>query len=217
MRLFKPILVKKHIPATSALKPMLKSLGRLRDLDVARYQTLPTLAEAFLATNRTLEPEWTRMTQIFARADRLQRKATRTALLEPEVDRALADISQWIADMSTCDTLFCQPRIGTADLRAWAQHRIAQLRKELSRAKQSADTEQHQHRTRICAKTLRYSIEMLEPALPHKQAKDWHREATQLQSGIGRGRDLVRAVTLAQELGVPTNVVQRLRSMVVPQ
>jgi CHAD domain-containing protein len=213
MRLFKPILVKKHIPATAALQPMLKSLGRLRDLDVARYQTLPALAEAALATDHTQEQAWRRITQTFARADRLQRKAARAALLEPEVARALADISQWIADMPTRDALFCAHDIGAADLRAWAKHRIAQLRKELSRAKQSADTEKHQHRIRICAKTLRYSIEMLEPALPHKQVKEWHREATQLQCGIGRGRDLVRAVSLTDELHLPSDLTEILRGI----
>jgi hypothetical protein len=69
----------------------------------------------------------------------------------------------------------------------------------------------------IRAKTLRYSIEMLEPVLPRKQVKDWHHEATQLQCGIGRERDLVRAVSLAQEPNVPAQEVQRLGSMMALQ
>ena len=43
-RLFAPACAARPAPAAAALAPLLQSLGHLRDLDVARTQTLPALA-----------------------------------------------------------------------------------------------------------------------------------------------------------------------------
>lgn len=213
LRLFKPVLAKKRIPATVALQPMLKSLGRLRDLEVARYQTLPTLVDQIIRKYPTRAQEWARVTQTFARADRRQRKILRAALLEPEVGLALANVSRWVKELSDGSALFSKHSARTNDLRSWAKHRLAEIHNKLLLEHRAAATPENQHHLRIIAKTLRYSIEMLDPALPEKRAKDWYCEAIKIQSSIGKERDLLRAVSLAEELRLPADQMEILRGL----
>jgi CHAD domain-containing protein len=88
------------------------------------------------------------------------------------------------------------------------------MHKDLRLATASANTAKRQHRTRILAKHLRYSIEMLRDVLPRKHAEKWYLEASNLQSRLGRTRDLLRASTLAEELQVSSAIAEHLQSIV---
>jgi hypothetical protein len=54
---------------------------------------------------------------------------------------------------------------------------------------------------------------MLRDVLPHKLAREWHLEASELQTRIGQTRDLMRAASLALELKVPQSITVRLQSI----
>lgn len=212
MHLFKPLLQKDSIPAHAALKPMLKSLSRLRDLDVARFQTLPNLSRACLKETPMPAQDWRRLTRTFADADRQQRRAFRAELQMPDVQDTLNAVSQWIAELASHENLFVPRGNANGALHSWARRRVRQMHKTMRNARVHADTVQSQHRVRILAKRLRYSIEMLRDFLPHKAAEKWHLEAIELQTRIGQTRDMVRANALARELKVPPGIAERLQS-----
>jgi len=213
MHLFKPLLQKDGIPANDALQPMLKALSRLRDLDVARFQTLPKLSSAYLEGALAHTQEWERVTRVFASADRQQRLALRAVLREPVIQGTLKDISQWIAKLASHSELFVARDHADGALRSWARHRVRQMHRRMRKAKANADTAPSQHRVRILAKHVRYSIEMLRDVLPHKTAEKWHLEAINLQTRIGQTRDVVRANALARELELPSDIAERLQSI----
>lgn len=214
LRLFKPLLHRAHLPAIEGLRPLLTALGRLRDLDVASYQTLPSLFDDHKDFPAVYQQEWARLIHSFVREDRQQRRAVRAVLQDPVVQRTLAAISQWLAELELRDEFFTSPKAAAGKLRPWAKRRVRQLHQRLSDAHKRAETAQSQHRTRILAKQLRYNIDMLHDVLPRKMTKDWYLQATNLQSRIGRTRDLLRASALARELNVPRDIAERLQYII---
>lgn len=213
VHLFKPLLQKDGIPANATLQPVLKTLSRLRDLDVARFQTLPELSSVYMDGTAPRAREWERLRRIFADADRKQRLAILANLQDPDVQSTLENTSQWIAGLVSCGALSVSRGVANGEFRSWAKHRIRQMHKKLKVTKINSDTAQSQHRTRILAKRLRYSIEALSDVLPRKMARDWYLEASELQTRIGRTRDILRASTLAVELKVPKDIAQHLKDI----
>lgn len=193
---------------------MLLALSRLRDLDVARFQTLPELSSAFVGESATRAQEWRRLTLKFADADRRQRHAVRAMLEDPGVQSSLEAISQWIGTLAVRTEFFMPQGSTVGHPHSWTRRRVHQIHKKLRQTKARANTPKSLHRTRILAKHLRYSIEMLREVLPRRRAEKWHLEASNLQSRIGRTRDLLRASTLAEELQLSHDIAKHLHSIV---
>jgi inorganic triphosphatase YgiF len=223
VRLFKPVFAGGELPSWQALKVMLSFLGELRDLDVARTDTLPPLADAYTAGDEQLTTAWQSMNLALMHAAQLQRKAVRYALQEPAVGVSLLAIARWLAEAPAVSALSESAlKLQDESLRPWARRRIDKLHKQFKRALKDANTSTPtdathvvnvQHQARIQAKRMRYSIETLDSLLPKKRAQHWLDQATSMQTRFGATRDLVQAVTLVARLEVDRELVAFLRGV----
>ncbi len=216
-RLFKRALAVEAVPSWQSLQPVLNFLGELRDLDVARTETLPPFADAYMAGDVRREEKWQAMAQALMDAANLQRKAVRYALEEPAVGATLLASTQWLEELSALNG----PGSARADLkvslRRWARHRTVRLHDQLQVALRDRGTPESQHRVRILAKRMRYGIEALQPLLPKRRTQRWYQQATNLQTSIGATRDLMQAVALAAKLEADGGLLEFLRGVVVGQ
>jgi inorganic triphosphatase YgiF len=169
-RLCRPLIALETVPTWEPLKTLLTVLGELRDIDVARTETLPQFAQAYTAGNTSREIKWQAMTEVLMQAAHVQRKAVCYALETPAVGATLLAITQWLEELPH--------RKGEADLRChhdaslhhWARERIARLHGKLKQALKDTGTPERQHRARILAKRVRYGIEALEPLLNKRRS-----------------------------------------------
>lgn len=196
-------------PSWAALKPLLDGLGGLRDLDVARWDTLPALADAFVAADPQRAQKWQAMTISLDHAIGLQRKIVRDALQEPAVGACLLHITQWLAGLT--DHLAS----GGPRLKPWARQKMSKLRRRLKQARKRPASLKQGHRIRLLAKQLRYGLEALHALLPQKQAKRWRDQALVLQTQWGTARDVVLAPTLLSGLAVDAGLLEFLRGVAV--
>ena len=94
---------------------------------------------------------------------------------------------------------------------------MLRLHTQLQAALHQADTPEHQHRIRILAKRLRYSIEVLHALLPQRQAKQWHHQASQLQLSLGTTRDVLQASRLLATWDTTQELAEFLRGFALGQ
>lgn len=200
LRLLRAFAGEAGAPRADALRPMVRLLGRLRDLDVARLQVLPAARGADVAAQAVPERQWQRLLEHLDAAARSTRAQLRALLLGPAVGAGLWRQAQWAAGLGS------PPGAGEPSarpaVRAWARRRVAVLRRKLKRAQERGDSAPAMHRCRIRAKRLRYASEELRVFLPRKAAR-WHAQALQLQTRLGRQRDLANSAELAAQLGAP--------------
>jgi inorganic triphosphatase YgiF len=215
-RLFRPALpASAPPPSWLPLQPLLGFLGELRDLDVARLDTLPPLATAYAAGDPQRAEAWLALSASLLQGSTLARKAVRIALQAPAVGACLLATTQWI------EGLTAPPPAGTAEaapqepLPRWARQRLAHLRRQLKRALKQAPSPAQQHRVRILAKRQRYAIETLRPLLPKQRTERWYQQATDLQTTLGATRDLMLASTLATTLEANRGLAEFLRGVAV--
>ncbi|WP_296443943.1 CYTH and CHAD domain-containing protein [Rhodoferax sp. UBA5149] len=214
-RLFKPALAVDALPPWQALQPLLIFLGELRDLDVARTDTLPPLADAYTAGNARRAQAWQAMTQALLHAAHLQRKSVRYALEEPVVGAALLATTQWLEGLSARPAPEDARVEVNLPLRHWAKRRMARLHEQLQRALKAADKPDNLHRVRILAKRMRYDIEALRTLLPKRRTQRWNQQAVSLQMRIGATRDVVQAAVLVAKLEADRGLVEFLRGVTV--
>ncbi|MFC5519607.1 CYTH and CHAD domain-containing protein [Polaromonas jejuensis] len=212
-RLFKPAFAADAPPSWQPLQALLAFMGELRDLDVARTETLPPIASAYTAGDARREEKWQAMTQALVHATTLQRKAVRYALEAPAVGAALLTITQWLEAWPEMPGAG-DARLGPKEsLRRWARRRIVRQHDRLKIALRNVDSPESQHRVRILAKRMRYGIEALRPLLPGRRAQRWHQQATDLQTSIGAARDVMQAAALVAKLDVDRGLVEFLRGV----
>jgi inorganic triphosphatase YgiF len=216
-RLFKPVLDADTVPSWEPLKTLLTLVGELRDLDVARTETLPKFADAYTAGNVRREEKWQALNQALTQSADVQRKAICYALEVPSVGAALLGITQWLEELPQQKESRNARDALDMSFRRWARRRIARLHKQLTDALQDADTLEGQHRARILAKRTRYGIEALKPLLNRQRTKRWYRQATDLQTNIGMARDVVQANLLVVKVQADQDLAEFLRGVAVGQ
>ena len=196
-------------PDWQALQPLLSALGQLRDLDVARSETLPALASAWTDGDAPRAAAWQALMQSLQHAAQTQRAAVLRALDEPAAGLALLAGARWLsAEWAEGDAAKDQRA-----LRPWARQRVARLHRRLRAASAQLVELDMQHRARIVAKRLRYCLEALRPLVNPRRARRWYRQALGLQTRLGATRDLARAIALARELGADAALVEFLRGV----
>jgi CHAD domain-containing protein len=211
LRLFDSAIGADAVPPRQALEPLLEFLGELRDLDVAREQTLPALAERFAAGNGLRSQAWTAMMQTQEDAATTRRKSVRYALQSPAVGVCLLAITQWLEALASPLRLDEEKRRPAPILRDWAEHRVDHLCKKLKKAQKNARTETDLHRVRIMAKRVRYNIEALRDVLPKQATQRRYQHAKELQTRLGATRDLLQAAGLVAALDVDPGLQEYLR------
>jgi len=217
VRLFRPVLSTAAVPSWQALKPLLTFMGELRDLDVARTETLPPLADAYAAGDARRAAKWQAMAEALAQAAVLQRKSVRYALDAPALGAALLATTEWLETLPAANVSDQARPARKMPLRRWARRRTDRLHRQLKRALLDTAQPESQHRARILSKRLRYGIEALRALLPKRQAQRWLEQATALQTRMGASRDMVQAGLLVARLGADRGLVDFLRGVAVGQ
>jgi len=217
LRLFKKLGLHSGVPSWVDMKPLLASLGAVRNLDVAVTETLPMLLDGYSQGDVKRASAWLQMTQAVAGAAHSQREACRTELRQPAVGATLLAMTQWLEGMTS--TAQHSPTKETDQLRHWAKARIERLHHRLEQAQADAVSQVHdlerQHRVRILAKRLRYGVEALSDLLPKRQVRFCHAYASGLQTRLGDTRDLAQAGELMAQLAVDAAMVAFVRGVVV--
>jgi CHAD domain-containing protein len=217
LRLFRPALKATAIPSWQALDALLTHLGAVRDIDVAKLDTLPPLAQAYTAGDPRRTKGWQTMLLALADAAQLQRKAVRDAILAPALGANLLAATQWLETLCAPQPAGDAAADKKSALRRWSRRRIARLHRQLKDAYREAADPDDEHRVRILAKRLRYGIEALRPLLAKRVVNRWYQQATRLQLRLGAARDVRQASALVDKLGVDRELVYFLRGFCAGQ
>ena len=189
-------------PAHDALRPLLASLGTVRDLDVALTETLPLWGPLFVEDD-TAHPDrlraWQQASRRLTASVRAARRALRAQLSDPATAQALLACATWLQQLPE----HVEAPAGWAAERLGRWHaRLARSLRESTHPADAQTTTDALHAARLLAKRLRYGAEAVAPTLPDKAARRvhrWQRDARTWQSRIGRWRDTQRAAELLAE------------------
>lgn len=226
-RMLRPLLPDWALPPLQALQPLLGSLGALRDLDVARTETLPPLAQAYLQHSQheagaDMPQQWQQLQTALGQAASQERAAVRAALMQPSVGAALLALSHWLELLDGPLAATVAPQSAKAQARSLQalRRRALRLAKRLEQMlhqcqhDHSPEGIERQHEVRILAKRLRYNVHALAPLLP-KRLQQQHRAAQQLQERLGAARDLLQARHLVARWGANPLWLAFLQGVVV--
>lgn len=213
LRLFDAVLAPGAPQFKAALRELLTCLGRLRDLDVARTQTLPPIADVYTAGEAARIESWQVMTRTLVSRCQDQRHAACGALQEPAVGLCLLAVTQWLEAFHPASRIEDPSSRSGGALRPWAKRKMLRLHDKLARARREAPGLHHLHRVRILAKRMRYNIEALRGVLPKKRSRHWYRQVSALQMSLGATRDLAQAAALVAELKVDRELIEFLRGL----
>jgi inorganic triphosphatase YgiF len=211
--LFKKTSLVQSAPPLHALKPLLKELGRLRDLEVANLQTLPMLANAYVGGSPKRQAHWQALQGALAQAAADRHQSVRHALHNPATGASLLALTEWLESKHNLETPKGHSAGEQAALRPWALQRLERLRAQLKATLKKSPKPDNLHRARILAKRQRYGVETLGALLPKRRAQQWYRQATRLQSSIGADRDLRQALHMAKRLGAHSKLLQFLQTV----
>lgn len=217
LRLFRKVLPLDAAVSLQALQSLLVGLGALRNLDVARVETLPPLAKAYTGDTPWRQNHWQAMEVALTLAADRQRTSVRDVMADPRLGRTLLAITQWLEVPSTATS---SHQAGAKPQKApsqWAKHQIIRLHDRSKHALSDSSDPISQHRARILAKRLRYSIEALQPLLPKPRVQRWLQQAKDLQTAIGKQRDRHQALEIVSHLQVDSGLCEFLRGVVAAE
>lgn len=200
--------------ALATLRDALAVLGPLRDLDVARLETLPQWARRQRLDDARLAGALHRLCLLLADEARRQRQRLPRTLLRPEVTAALWTLGGWIERLGQPGSpAAAADRDGVAALR----RRLRRLHRRMRQTWAAGQSDPNQlHAARILVKRLRYAVEALAPLLPARKRQAWAEQARTLQNRLGAQRDLLRAAELAAAHGAPAELVAALQASAAP-
>jgi inorganic triphosphatase YgiF len=208
LKLFSKVLANTPPPSLEALKPLLSGLGQLRNLDVARHETLPPAAAAYAMGNAQRAQSWQELMLALTQAGERQRQAVRQALQAPPLGACLLAVSEWLEQLAASGD---NRQVHKGALQKWVRQRMLRLEEQLERAEKDANSAEEWHRVRILAKRLRYGTQALRELLPGRLAGRYYQHATGLQTGIGARRDIAQALELVARLAPRSGVLEFLR------
>ena len=198
-------------PSWEPLRPLLDLLGELRDLDVARTETLPALEQAYTLGDVARTRQWQALQQALGQRAALQRDVVRGALGDPLAGLTLLATTQWLEGLARHPDQASGER--PAPAKRWARRRLSKVHDRLRDALQQTGEPERLHRVRILAKRLRYAVDALQPLLKAQQARRWLSLATRLQVRLGAVRDHVRAAELVDVLYPDSALANFLRGV----
>ena len=216
-RFFRPVLAVEAVPSWQPLQALLTCLGKLRDLDVARIETLPPLATDYAAEDPRRGAAWQSMTLALDQSASVQLKALRSALQEPAVGACLLATTQWLEGLTYPDAAHHPVLEIDVSPRRWTRERIEHWHEQLKLACLNAEQPEQEHRVRILAKRMRYNVEALQSLLPDKLAIRWQQQASSLQTTLGAIRDSRQAAILVAELEIDHGLAEFLRGFALAQ
>lgn len=154
-RLFRPWLP--GLADRSGLRSLLDALGTLRDLDVARHETLPGWIECYAEGDSRRSQQAASALEQLDQAGRAQRESLRALLAQASTGLGLLGLAHWLHGLSSLPAHSDETRRKAE--RDWARERSARLLRRLQHATEIANaqdaTEPQQHQARLLAKRAR--------------------------------------------------------------
>lgn len=212
LKLFRKSIDDSTLPSLAPLKPLLRRLTELRDLEVAATEVFPIYADAYQNGDAQRAQQWSHLGEALRRAIEEKREGLRTILMDPAIGCTLVQMVRWL-ETGVFDTGWRPDEHKKRSVGQWASRRMAHLAELLKSLPKKSRDLLVQHRRRILAKRLRYGVEALQPLLPRKHAERWLESAMRYQNRIGVERDLVQAIETAQRLDAAQGIVQFLRGV----
>ncbi|MBP6849980.1 MAG: CYTH and CHAD domain-containing protein [Rhodoferax sp.] len=213
-RLFRPVLDVPLDLSLAGLQPLLDELTQLRELDVARTQSLPPLESHFVAGDPSRAQRWQAMMGDLHEAGTRSRARVREHLATVTTGQALLVVQSWLETGAVATDQGADMPHGKETPRRWARRRLRRLSQALRQACRALGTPVQadaQHHARILAKRLRYGVEALRGLLPKARARRWHRRALHWQSVLGQQRDAGQASTRVAGLPGHGDIAEFLR------
>lgn len=212
LKLFRKLIDESTLPSLAPLKPLLRRLTELRDLEVAATEVFPVYADAYQTGDAQRAQQWSHLGEALRRAIEEKREGLRAILMDPAIGCTLVQMVRWL-ETGVFDTGWRPDEHKKRSVGQWASRRMAHLAELLKSLPKKSRDLLVQHRRRILAKRLRYGVEVLQPLLPRKHAERWLESAMRYQNRIGVERDLVQAIETAQGLDAAPGIVQFLRGV----
>ena len=189
-----------NLPKLKPLRSLMRLIGRLRDIDVAKNQTLPNLERKW-TVRRAIE-----FIQIIdlikaldAEAQRC-RRSIRAMMMNPPFNSSIWALTQWTVEISNNIPLKKRHQEESFELRHWAQDEIRNLQKKIGQMRSTHHSLKSRHHARLMAKRLRYAIEDFSGLLKNSNRKALI-QAKRIQTQLGEERDWLMACELAKEHG----------------
>jgi inorganic triphosphatase YgiF len=215
LTIFKKTALVQSAPSLQALRPLLKELGKLRDLEVANLHTLPMLANAYVDGSPKRKAHWQALQDALTQASQAQQQRVRQTLFDPTTGATLLALTNWLEGDGARSAPADVSGHKSHTLRAWAMLRMERLREQLKDTLKKSQKPNNLHRARLLAKRLRYGVETLRTVLPKRHAQRWQRQAANLQNTMGAERDLRQALALARRLKAHSSLLDFLRAVAV--
>ena len=199
-RLFQLIGKLKPLPLNGALSAVMFLLSELRDIDVARLEVLPELRRAHRLNSKDLLASLNACIDELGKVADQYRCAIRCMLNDPSFAESMWRLTLQLVPILSSRMPLNDSLKGSKDFSGWAEKRVCVLHQKFLASQSKGHAEFQNHRTRICAKRLRYAIEDLECVL-QPGTGHWLNQARQAQSRLGLERDSVMTAMLAEKCG----------------
>ncbi len=199
-RLFKLIAKLKPLPLNDDLSALFFFLCELRDIDVARLEVLPRLRRSHTSMPKDLLVSLNVCIDELGVVAKQYRYAIRCILNDTSFSESMWQLTLWLVSIFNSRGAVNGSLKGIIDFSIWAEHRVNVMHQKFLSLQSKGHTGHQNHRTRICAKRLRYAIEDLECFL-HPRTKQWWTKASESQSRLGLEHDIVMTVLLVEKFG----------------
>jgi triphosphatase len=183
------------------LRWLARSLGDARDWDVLATQTLPQLLSASGVAPRSAA----QLLRAAQRRRQVAREQARATLASARLAALALRALRWAASDGATATPRLEQVAGGLVSRA-----VRRLRKA-ARGFCTLSDEQR-HRVRILAKRLRYTLDLLAPALPRQRLRRFGKVLAELQDELGCLNDVAVARSALAALGAPQAVRAALQA-----
>ncbi len=199
-RLFQFVANLKPLPLNDALRAVMFLLSELRDIDVARLEVLPELRRAHRLNSKDLLASLNACIDELGKVADQYRCAIRCMLNDPSFAESMWRLTLGLIPILASRQSFNESMKGDMDFSVWAEQGVRALHQKFLTSQSKGHGRAQNHRTRICAKRLRYAIEDLGCVL-HPGTRQWLTKASQAQSRLGLEHDSVMTALLVEKHG----------------
>ncbi len=191
-------------PHTGPMQIILEQLRALREIHVTRYEILPRIP--------CDSKEWNSLSKALETDAHVRLDVLRTLLHSAQIGRILWQHVFWLMQLKdgSHSTPFHEQE---RDLPApWIKQQVTKIHHKFKHAIAHRTDAASQHRARIWAKRLRYTIVDFERLLP-RSVQSWRKAATKVQEKFGDQRDMQIAARLAEHHGAK-KIAKQIRSLI---
>jgi CHAD domain-containing protein len=190
-------------PQTGPMQIMLEQLRALREIHVTRFEILPRIP--------CNSKEWQSLSTALETDAHVRLNALRTLLQDAQIGSILWQYVLWLIQLRDDSHLTPSHKQEQVLPAPWIKQQVTKIHLEFQRAFAHRKDAASQHRARIWAKRLRYTLEDFEGLLP-RSVQSWSKAVTKVQEKFGDQRDTHMAARLAERHGAK-KIAKQIRSL----